>query len=327
VIRRDGGETTLTRVVPFEDAPFGMALTHDGALLIAAAGDALVFIDVARLTTGTGEAVLGRLKEGRPFGRIYTNVTRDDRFVFVSDERTQSITVVDLAAARSSGFKSVPVVGTIPVGIAPIALTFSGDEHYLYTTSERAPPRLGWPTTCSGEGRAPAGPDGAIFVVDVARAETEPARSVVAAVHAGCSPVRLVTSPDGNTAYVTARSSDALLAFDTKKLLADPEHALTGRVPVGPAPVGVTLIDSGRFAIVANSNRFAGNDAAQSLTVIEVAKLGQGAGAAVSTIPAGSFPRELAVTADGHVLVLTNFASRTVELVDLTRLPVARSPQ
>jgi DNA-binding beta-propeller fold protein YncE len=47
----------------------------------------------------------------------------------------------------------------------------------------------------------------------------------------------------------------------------------------------------------------------------------------VSTIPAGSFPRELAVTADGHVLVLTNFASRTVELVDLTRLPVARSPQ
>ena len=43
-------------------------------------------------------------------------------------------------------------------------------------------------------------------------------------------------------------------------------------------------------------------------------------GAIVGQIPAGAFPRELHVTQDRRTLLLTNFNSATLELVDLTRL-------
>src|SRR5438270_46717 len=79
------------------------------------------------------------------------------------------------------------------------------------------------------------------------------ASSVVGAVPAGCNPVRLVTAPNGSVAYVSARGDDALLAFETKKLLADPTHALIATVPVGTAPVGVAVIEGGRKVVVTNS--------------------------------------------------------------------------
>jgi DNA-binding beta-propeller fold protein YncE len=160
-----------------------------------------------------------------------------------------------------------------------------------------------------------------IFVIDVARARIDPAQSVIATVRAGCSPVRLVVSPAGDVPYVSARNSDALLAFETRKLLSDPAHALTSTIPVGRAPVGVALIEGGRRLVVANSNRFSGNaDSPQSLAVIDVGKLAAGAAAVVRSIPAGSFPRELSLTADERTLLVTNFSSRTVEFVDPTRL-------
>ena len=56
--------------------------------------------------------------------------------------------------------------------------------------------------------------EGAILVVDVARATRDPAKAVVGAAPAGCNPVRLATSPSGEVAYVTARTDNALLAFD-----------------------------------------------------------------------------------------------------------------
>ena len=325
VLRRHAGVTSLARVVLLTDSPRGMVLTHDLRLLIVAADSSVVFIDAARLISGAQNPIVGRLKEGVSFYRIYVNVTHDDRLLFVSNERTRSITVVDLALARRTGFKTSAVLGTIPVGIAPIALTFSADERYLYTTSERAPEWFHWPIVCKAEGsnpatRAPPSPEGAIFVIDVKRATIDPSKAVVATVRAGCSPVRLVTSPGGATAYVTGRNSDAVLVFDTHKVIEDSAHALIARVPVGAAPVGIAVIDSGKRVVVANSNRFTSiADTPESLTVIDVAKLSAGTGTVVGSIPAGSFPRELRLTADGRTLLVTNFASRTVELVELDR--------
>ena len=45
------------------------------------------------------------------------------------------------------------------------------------------------------------------------------------------------------------------------------------------------------------------------------------AGAVVGSVSAGAFPRELRVTPDGRTLILTNFGSRTVQTIDLSRLP------
>lgn len=212
------------------------------------------------------------------------------------------------------------------MGVSPIALTLSRDEKLLYTTSEEAPRRWGWPLACRREDAPQDAPlshsDGAIIVVDVEKATTTPEMSIVGAVDAGCSPVRLALSPSGDRAYVSERGSDRLLVFDTGRLLSDSGRARIAAVPVGTAPVGIAVVDSGRRLIVTSSNRFARPTDPQFLTVVAADKVDSGALAVVGSVAAGAFPRELHVTADGQTLFLTNYGSRTVEMFDLRRLPI-----
>jgi len=330
VLKRAEGRIELSRTVPIGSAAaLGMALTHDGRLLVVAASDAVVFLDVARMTSGARNPVLGSFSDGSGAASVYANITADDKLLFVSDEGRHSITVIDLERARGSGYKAGAIVGRIPAGNAPIALTFSPDGKWLYTTSEVALPDWNWPKACKPEGSDPAksrivNPQGAVIVVDVARAGTAPAQAVAARIPAGCSPVRLAISPGGERIYVTARNNDAVLAFDTAKFLSDPGHARVGNVPVGSAPVPVAVIDDGRKVVVGNSNRFAGSTEPQSLTVLDAAKIAQGAAAILGTIPAGAFPREMAVSADGRTLFLTNFGSQSLQVIDVEHLPLAR---
>ncbi len=327
VFRRANGKLRLERTVAIEGAPTGMALTNDGTTLVVAAGAYLDFLDVARLESGESGAVLGEMRDPAVSGRVYTNVSPDDKLVFVADEKSASVSVIDLARARASHYDAAAsTIGRIPTGALPIALTYSHGGRWMFVTSEIAPDRSGWPIECRPEGArasdALANPPGAIHVVDLNIARTEPARAIVHSIPAGCSPVRLVLSPDGERAYVTARNSNALLVFDVAKLLDDGAHAVIGRVPVGPAPVGIAVTNDGSRVIVTNSNRFAGtrNDR-ESLTVIDASRVADGAAAVVGSIPAGAFPREMRVTADGGTLILTNFASREIEMVNLGLLP------
>jgi DNA-binding beta-propeller fold protein YncE len=305
-----------------------MALTHDGKLLIAANGVGVVFLDVDRLTSGKGDAVSGSVPIGTETGTICVNVTLDDRFLFVSDERHASITVVDLTLARSKGGAAKSIVGEIPVGNLPVALTFSPDGRWLYTTSESAASDWDWPEVCDPEGPAAAAPNtpkhplGAIVVVDVAKAETDPAHAVASRVPAGCSPVRLAISPQGDRAYVTARKTDAVLVFDAGKLVADAEHAELTRVPVGSAPVPVVVVDGGRKVIAGNSNRFAAVHESSTLTVVDAARAATGAGAVIGTISAGVFPRDLALSRDGRTLFVANWGSDSLQMMDVANLPV-----
>jgi DNA-binding beta-propeller fold protein YncE len=324
VIERRDGNLTLRHLVPAPAGPAGMTLTHDGKLLIASAGESILIFDVARLTTGAGDALVATLTGDLPgAGRVYANVSPDDRLLFVSDERAKSISVVDLAAARARGFKTLGTIGRIPTGRAPIALTFSRDGRWLYTTSQVAPGEEKLPLSCRPQANPTGAPDhayGAIIVVDVTRAATRPDSSVAAVVEAGCNPVRLYLNAAGDAAYVTARGENAVLVFDPRKFLSDPARARIARVPVGTAPVGIVGVDGDRRIIATNSNRFAGSDAdRQSLSVIDASRVGEGAAAVVGEIPAGAFPRELRVTNDGKSLIVTNFNSKSVQLVDIAR--------
>jgi DNA-binding beta-propeller fold protein YncE len=327
VVGLAGGKPSLTKVTTLEGSPYGMALTHDGRLLIVASDDRVAFIDPARLTAGSADAILGYLNDAPMAGRVYANVTPDDRWLFLSDESTRTISVVDLRKARASGFDSSAVVGQIPVGRAPIALTFSHDHRFLYTTSQVAPSAYGWPAVCrpppseaARQGSSYA--EGAILVIDVGRAVNDPATAVIGAVPAGCNPVRLVTSPSGDVAYVSARTDNTVLAFDTRRLLADPVHALVGRLLVGDAPVGMAVFDNGARLAVTNSNRFGGSNAVQSLTIIDTKKINSGEDAILGSVRAGVFPRELRVTDDQRALLLTNFGSKTLAVIDIARLPL-----
>ena len=331
MLSRMDGRIILKKVFPIEAGPTGMVLTHDGKLLIVADDDYVVFLDVMRMTAGGGDPILGYISDGDFSGSVYVNVTADDKFLFVSDENTETITVINLEKARSEGFKDSAKVGKISVGTAPIALTFSPDERWLYTTSQSAPKSFNWPIACKPEGQDPATakpqyPEGAIIVVDVTRAKTEPGSSVISKVPAGCSPVRMAISPTGDRVFVTARNSNALLAFDTTALRADVGHARVGQVPVGTAPVGVAVANEGKLVFVTNSNRFSSNRTArQTLTVIDAANVGAGQAAILGSVPAGAFPREFGHSPDGQTLFVANYNSNELEVIDLKRLPLDRS--
>ena len=330
VVRRSGGSLTVARTVAIKGNPTGAVLTHDDKLLIIADGGYLAFLDATRLRSGDGDPVLGYIGDGSPVGFIYANVSGDDRYLFASAERGASILVVDLGQARADGFQGRGGVARLDVGNAPISVTLSPDGRYLYTTSEVALPAWNWPRSCrpenpNGRGNPPYHPQGAIIVFDVQRALADPAHAALSRVAAGCSPVRLVLSPAGDVAYVSARGDNMLQAFDTQRLVSDTAHALVGKVEVGIAPVGVAVIDSGARVVVTSSNRFGGGKGdRQPLAVVDAAKLRTGAQALIGTIPAGAFPRELRATADGHTLFVTNFASQELEMIDLGRAPISK---
>jgi DNA-binding beta-propeller fold protein YncE len=325
VLKRSGGKVDLVRVVRFPASPTGITLTHDGKLLIGAATNMTVVADVRKMIEGAPDAVAGSISGGR--GSIYANTTADDKLLFVAEEYGESITVIDLERARRDGYKPDAVIGKVPVGSAPIALTFSPDNQWLYTTSQSALPDWNWPKACKPEG-APVpdtvivNPEGAVIVIDVARAKTDPAHAVAARIPAGCSPVRMTSSPKGDRIYVSARNSNAVLEFDTSKLVSDSAHAMVGIAPTGDAPVPVMAIDKGKRIAVGNSNRFAGRGEPQALTVLDAAKISQGLAAVQGIVPAGSFPREMAVSADERTLFLTNFGSNSLQVLDIAHLPV-----
>lgn len=58
-------------------------------------------------------SVLATMDDGGK-GPIQAVVTADDSLLFVSDERSNTITTIDLARARAKGFKSVSILGKIP---------------------------------------------------------------------------------------------------------------------------------------------------------------------------------------------------------------------
>jgi len=240
VVRRDAGKLSVVRTVPVKGNPTGAVLTHDGKTLIVASGAYLAFLDASRLISGAGDPVLGYIGNGSPVGFIYVNVTADDKIVFAAAERAEAIVSVNMDLVRAGKITDDAVISKLDVGNAPIAVTLSPDGRYLYTTSEISLPSWKWPEVCkpenavsSGRGRGRAPPpyhgQGAIIVFDAALAVTAPSRAAVSRVAAGCSPVRLVLSPDGNTAYVSARNDNSLLAFDAHKLVNDTAHALLGK--------------------------------------------------------------------------------------------------
>jgi YVTN family beta-propeller protein len=322
VLHREGGTFTTLGVLADNDTPYGMVLTHDGKLLIVANNTNVVLLDVDHMLNGGGSAIAGYISEpgtDNPLS-IYANVTADDRYLFIAEEGADRIAVFDLAAARAADFKDVKAIGFIPAGLAPIALTFSPDGKYLYATVQEAADSDHWPAACKPQGEDPAtaaieDPEGAILVIDMARATTNPEHAVVVKVPAGCGAVRLAVSPDGARAYISARGDNAVHVFDTAKLTADPDHSRIATIPAGTAPVGIVLFDGGKKLAVANSNRFSqGPQAKETLSVIDTATL-----SVSGTIETGAFPRELSLTADGKTLLVTNSGSDSLELIDGTR--------
>jgi DNA-binding beta-propeller fold protein YncE len=308
----------LVHQIPVQQG-LGMAFTPGDRYLLVAQGTGAAVLSVPAVEQGARNAVLGKLSSagaGNPaFGSaIEVAASPDGRFAFVSLEYSGAIAVFNLQRALASHFRTSGFVGDIPMGIAPVGMAASPDGDWLYATSEVNRARRNGPGTAGGA-------QGSLSVISLHKAETDPAHSVVSRVDAGCNPVRVVTSASGGTVWVTARESDMLLGFSASRLRVDPSHSLIARVEVGEAPVGLALADGGQRVVVADSNRFQQQGTTSNLAVVNVAAALAGKPALAGYLPAGTFPRQMALEPSGRTLLVTNFGSEQLEAVNVANLP------
>jgi DNA-binding beta-propeller fold protein YncE len=308
VLRLSSGHAPmLVRTISLPQSGAGLALSPDGRLLLIAAGSAAaVVVSVRGAEEGGAQAVLGTLTSPVGSGAIEVAVSRDGRYLFVSMETSDQVAVFNLAKAVASHFGSDTYVGSVPTQVAPVGLAVSPDGRWLYSTSEL---------------QSMSSQTGSVAVISVGRAESDPGRAVIDRVIAGCQPVRVTISADGSVVWVTARASDALLAFSASRLRTDPAHALLAAVPVGEAPVGLALARHGSLIVVADSNRFSASGKSASLAVVDVADALASRPALLGYLPAGRFPRDVASDPDGGTVLVANYVSDQLEAVTVPALP------
>ena len=312
VLKNSAGRFTAVRTVTLRDGAWGLGLSRDGRLLFTASGDAINVLSIARLEGEDGDPVLGRLFEGAGVGAIYVAPSLDDRLLFISDERAMRVTVVDIDRLRSSVFSDKAVLGHVPQASAPVGLALSPDGGLLFATSERAPDRMTFPVRCESEAagsREGRHPEGVLSVIDVAKARSDPAHALIALAPGGCNPVRVALTPDGATAWVTARGENAVYSFDVASLRAAPAKVSRVRYPAGDSPVGLAIQPGSNTVWVSDSNRFSPGQQG------EIQSVALGPGKSASILKSGRFPRDLAFLPDGRTLVAAVFGSDAVQLV------------
>jgi hypothetical protein len=308
VLSNNGGlSLTLLRTVPVPGADKALNLTGDGRYLVAAGGRGAVVVSVAAAEQGTGNPVVGRLTSPHGSGAVGVLLSPDGKYLFVTLQNSTTIAVFNFALAAASGFSTSGFTGFIPLGDQPVGMHTSLDGKWLYATSFRRTP-----------GRGPG--EGTLSVINLATAETSPAKSVRTTVNAGCSPARIQTQGNTNTVWVTARDSNALLGFSASKLLSDPAHALLAVVPVGPGPIGLTPLSNDRF-VIADSNYASPSHAAGELAVVSTANALGGKPAVLGVIPAGGQPHQLTQSERGTVLLVTNQVTGQLQAITIADLP------
>ena len=289
---------------------FGMALLAGDSTLLVADGDGVALIDAAAAGTGTHTDPV-YVDDDKGAGSIEVIATADGRTAFVSDENLAQVTVLRIQR-QPSGAPGAVGIGRIAVDRGPVGFAFSPDGATLYLASEIGV-RSGASFDASGQltRPCPAGTAiGTLTAIDVARA------TVVARLAAGCSPVRVVVTANGATVWMSVRGEDRVVAFDAAKIRTDPTHAFAAQAAVGSAPVGMALLAHDSLLAVANSNRFDTGSTASTVTVLQLGATPSPR----SSFATGSFPREFSVSPNGSTLFLTNYNSRTVEMIDVGRL-------
>jgi serine/threonine protein kinase/DNA-binding beta-propeller fold protein YncE len=295
----------LMRTAPMKHAQ-GEALTPDGQYLLVSSGNGLAVFRVSDLENGAANPV-GKLSSPGQQHAVEVAVTPDGHYALVTYQNTSNVGVFNLHRALHKGFSPADLVGLIPVGPQPIGVAVAPNGGLAYVTSQ---PR-----------QASASGNGVVNVISVAKAETRPAASVIKTVSAGCKPSRVVVSADGQQLWVTAGGSNALLGFSAPKLLSDPGHALLARVPVGPLPLGLMIINHGSRIVVADSDRDNQPGVSPSLAVVDVGKALAGQPALLGYAQAGTTPRQFAMVRSGSTLLVTNTNSGQLESLNAAKLP------
>lgn len=266
--------------------PFGLDISSDATLIAVACQSGnnglVVFIDPST------QANVGQVEidvQSGTAGTIEVAFSLDGQYVFATNERNASMSVIQV-----NGGTSPSLLGAVPVASTPVGIAV--DSSYVYVTSEV----------------------GRLQVIDISSAVTSPGpSSVVSTVSAGTQPVRVVLGATGGTEYawVSARSDNNVLTFNKAALIGNPSGALIATTAVGTAPVGLLLFGGGNYIAVANSDRF--GTANGTMSVLNAGSVvSQSGSPTIATIPVGQFPRQFGTTPDHSTFFLTNFGSGEV---------------
>jgi hypothetical protein len=120
---------------------------------------------------------------------------------------------------------------------------------------------------------------------------------------------------------VTARDSNALIAFSAARLVSDPKHALLAKVAVGTSPIGATFIDGGKRIVLADTNLNSNPKVSGDVAVVDTASALAGKPALLGIVPANGQPRQFAVADHGASLFMANQVSRDLQTLQLSDLP------
>jgi DNA-binding beta-propeller fold protein YncE len=291
----------LERELWLDPAVVPRGITTDRAaryLLAANSAGGLIVVQVEALVAGSPDPPMWLL-ESPSDGSMQVILDREDRFAYVTDEQSSTLSVFDFEGSLRSALPQARLVGQVRMPPAPVGLAQTPDGEHLLVVSQGSDDH------------------GVLSVLRAREAAHDPGRAVVSSVPAGSQPVR--TAIASEVVWVTARGSNSLLAFDLERLIAGASRPLRAVVRVGAAPVGLALLHRGSTVVVANSNRYGpGAEQPQTLSVIDAATALKGRKALVGSIRVGAFPRELARLPDDRGVLVTNVFSQTLQAVAIS---------
>ena len=310
VIHNDGAHWMLARTQKLSGAAFGESLSTDGAMMAVATDHGVDILDIGRLVSPSDDALLGTLSDGDGAGYVDALITKDEQGVLVTEEQRQRIAVFNLAKAKEQKFQGNVLVGHVPGGTAPTGLALSNDGAAIYAVSEVTPVRANIPASCAPEDSTlKQHSPGLLMRIDPQKALDDPAKAIVAAVPAGCNPVRVAASPDGSYIWVTARGDNALLRFNADELRADNKTLHTSKYPAGSSPIGVST--NGSEVWLAASDRF--QTAKKSGLIGMILSGGEPKTRMELALP--GFPRDVTMLKDAHVVMVTLFSAKKVAMI------------
>ncbi len=320
LFRRSAAGYVLVNSVRTESAVEGVAVGPDGRTAVATTRYGLAAVDLAALEAGTAKARSLRIGAAPDANQIV--FAHDGAHVFFTVQRYAELGVASVAPGDAVNPPTLDVVAHVPLDRSPGGIALSPDGELLYVTSEtdavdgKATPGFGDPRLGREKCASNLGPSGVLSVIAADKAVADPAHAVSAKIAAGCAPTRVALSPDGNTAWVTVRGENRVVAFDTAKVRDDPAHALLASLAVGDVPVGLALSLDGNTVLVANSHRSRDADDAReaTLSVIDTAAALAGKPAVVASLPTGALAREVVAAPSGGFFV-TDYLSKAVAVV------------
>jgi DNA-binding beta-propeller fold protein YncE len=335
VLRDDDGILQFVRFIRIgsKGANGMIFLPGEKTIAIAAGDEGVAFLDVQAAIDGTAKPYI--TPQGRDAGTWDVVATSDGKYLYVANEYGQfqlqrgNVGVIALRTGTDGRIVSARLIRRIPAGNKAPRLTLSPDGSRLYVVREIHPhaavPQFAGRQNplltkhdCVQIKGVPPHANGLLTVIDVQRAIRLPSGegSIVAESACGCSPVTVIETKDRSTLYVTARGDDKVLQFSPALLESDPDSAFLGAIDSGgDAPVGLRLMPDEKTLIVTNSNRFAEHGG--SISIIRLANPGNSS--SMQRVPAGDFPRNITMTEDGKTVFVTNYTSRTLELLSFDK--------